>query len=960
MADVELVGRDSEIATVRDFLHHGSTTSALLIGGEAGIGKSTLWALGVSLAQQQGITVLSVRPAQAEAKMSFAGLTDLFDAVADELLPRLTGRSRPVLETAMLRRVSAGAPADEREVGAAVRAALHAVTSSGPILVAIDDVQWLDRASAEALAFALRRLTHESVRILLTCRTGDSGSTPESGAVEDPRGNQGSAGGPGNPGNSAVGTDPAGPADVVLDAIADRLAQVMLRPLPEAAVAELLRQHDVRPPSRAAELELIAASRGNPYWVLELVRAYRSSADGHRTMTIPTTLTTLLNNRWEASTPDVQAVVLVVAAQSLPTLGSVSRALSATMTDPEAAIDAAVTAGVVVESAGRLRPAHPLLGSHALTSLPPGHRRRLHRRLAEVAADPEQRARHLALASDGEPDNEVAAVVETGVLAARSRGARLTAANLADLAIGLTPPADRADLARRRLLGATLYFAAGNLVRACELAEDMARSRPAVAEWPDVLPLLVEATYWVRGQPAAQAVVRAVLDDTHLDLRCRAVALACAADVGDGRESSRADLARESIELFDRTGGDTDPGALSMALVYLAEDHLDSGRGMDTAVLERAIAAEDRQQLAEPRSVPVLNRVRSIRAYQMKLVDDLDGARTALLGALAVARDEADDTSVPALLGHLALTEYWAGNFQTALARSDEAFDRIDVSGGVAPATLYSAASLSAVMTGDPQRGRNLIAGQLAPETAALNKKSVVYQHVLGVIDLLDGHLTPALEHFERAWAAVVALGIREPGRRQRLEGDLGQALVSSGQLDRAAELAAGQRSLGARLGRPTLLGIGFRLDGLVAAARGDLAAAVECLDSAVLAHRSSPLALELPRSLLALGQVHRRRRAKPLARINLQQALDRFTALGAVPWMAIAADELGRLTGGRTGATLTATEERVAALAGAGRNNREIAAAMFVSTRTVEGHLATVYRKLAIRGRSELGSKGP
>src|SRR4029079_4469533 len=97
--------------------------------------------------------------------------------------------------------------------------------------------------------------------------------------------------------------------------------------------------------------------------------------------------------------------------------------------------------------------------------------------------------------------------------------------------------------------------------------------------WASLLPMLIESTYWVRGQPAAQAVLRRVLHAPELDRRSRAVALACAADVGDGLTTSRADLARESIALFDEIG-DTDPGALSMALVYLAEDHLDAGLGL--------------------------------------------------------------------------------------------------------------------------------------------------------------------------------------------------------------------------------------------------------------------------------------------------------------------------------------------------------------------------------------------
>ncbi len=579
----------------------------------------------------------------------------------------------------------------------------------------------------------------------------------------------------------------------------------------------------------------------------------------------------------------------------------------------------------------------------------------MHRRLATITADPEQRARHLALANDGEPDSEISSALEAGARTAQSRGAPHAAAELADLAAALSVPEDVEVLDARTLFAAELHFAAGNVERACQLAEEIARRTPPAGPWASLLPMLIESTYWVRGQPAAQAVLRRVLHTPELDRRSRAVALACAADVGDGLTTSRADLARESIALFDEIG-DTDPGALSMALVYLAEDHLDAGLGLADDLLARAEAAEARQQLRQPRSTQVLNRVRSIRAYQLKLVDDLDGARTELLAALVLAHAEGDDGSLPALLGHLALTEFWAGNYAVGLAAVEEGLAQATRTGGVAPATLYAAGGLLAATTGDSSRARALIVGRMPPVPEAVpTKKTIVYQHVLGLVAFFDHDLDAALAHFRTAWSAAQVLGVHEPGRRQRLEADLGQALIGAGQLDEASRLAAEQRAIGERLHRPTLTGVGYRLDGLILAAAGDLDGAAAVLERAVSAHRRSPLALELPRSQLALGQVHRRRRAKATARASLQDAAERFTSLGAAAWAEIVRDELGRLDGARIGALLTATERRVSALASTGRNNREIAAALFISTRTVEGHLAAVYRKLGVRGRANL-----
>ncbi len=931
-----IFGRSDEEGILHTFLHADAQPGGLAILGEAGMGKSTLWAAGVCLAMARSMLVLGVRPAQAEARMSFAGLGDLLEPVADEVLPRLDPPQRAVLEVALLRRVASGPPASEREIGAAVLAALRLLSEDRQIVVAVDDVQWLDRATADVLGYALRRLRAEMVWVLVTRRTGDPDAVREGDA----------------------------PGVTVSEALAGRRSQVVtLGALPAAAVGDLLRHQLGNRSTPGVLREMVLASGGNPYWATELGRAALAALAGEarsaEDLSVPDTLTELLDRRLGRESGAVRAVVLVVAALSRPTCRSAGRALAGVVADPEAAIDGAVAAGLIIETAGRLRMSHPLLGSQAIRSLPPGQRRRLHRRLAEITADPEQRARHLALATDGEPDADMARSLEAGALSAWSRGAVHTAAELAELAVASTPPADRADRFRRGLITAELHFAAGDLQRACERAEDLAVDRPDVGEWPGLLPILVESTYWVRGQHAAQAVVRTVLDGFPGDLRCRAVALACAADVGDGAGSTRADLAGESIRLFDGLAG-SDPGALSMALVYLAEDHLDCGQGMAVDLLDRAEAAETLHRAAQPRAISVLNRVSSIRGYQLKLVDDLDGARAHLVRALATARSEGDDGSLAALLGHLALTEYWAGHYGQAQELAADGFDQIAASGGVAPATLYCAAALSEILTGRADRARDLISGQLAPDDRDPTKKTVAYRHVLGLADLLHGQNGAALAQFERAWQASAALRIQEPGRRQRLEADLGQALVVAGQLDRAAALAAEQRKLGERLDRPTLIGVGHRLQGLVQAANGDLDAAATSLDRAVTAHRRSPLVLELPRSLLALGQVQRRQRDKSSARSTLRSAADLFTAIGAVPWMRIAEAELARIDGPRAGAVLTATEEKVAMLAGAGRNNREIAAELFVSTRTVEGHLAVVYRKLAIRGRSQLAHRVP
>ncbi|MBS2540107.1 helix-turn-helix transcriptional regulator [Catenulispora sp. NF23] len=157
---------------------------------------------------------------------------------------------------------------------------------------------------------------------------------------------------------------------------------------------------------------------------------------------------------------------------------------------------------------------------------------------------------------------------------------------------------------------------------------------------------------------------------------------------------------------------------------------------------------------------------------------------------------------------------------------------------------------------------------------------------------------------------------------------------------------------------RPTLVGIAHRLDGAVLAARDDLDGAVAALRLAVAAHERSPLRLELGRSLLTLGGVHRRRRAKTEALSVLRAAVDLFTRAGAVPFAAQAQAELDRVQRARSGGVLTATETTVAELVAGGLSNREVAERLVTSVRTVEGHLGSIYRKLGVRSRTELARR--
>jgi DNA-binding CsgD family transcriptional regulator/tellurite resistance protein len=462
------------------------------------------------------------------------------------------------------------------------------------------------------------------------------------------------------------------------------------------------------------------------------------------------------------------------------------------------------------------------------------------------------------------------------------------------------------------------------------------------------LPFLVEVIYWSRGADAAQELIRRTLDEAGTDTHLRAVAYAMASDVGDGLGGSREDYARKALELFDGLDTEPDPAALAAALIFLTDTGISAGNGMRDDLLRRAEEAQARQPW-----MPVTARASTIRGYFLKTVDDLDGSRTALTQAIKIATEEGEEGALSPLLGHLALTECWAGRYEDSRTALDSAISRAS---GMIPAVLWATDGLLKVLTGDLDGAQELIEREFHAEGPNIGfRKAIVYRQVLGAVALLRGDDNEAVSVLTKAVELARAEGILEPARRQRLDGDLGQALVNTGRLTEAADLASSLVLMGTRLSRPTLLGVGLRIRGLVEAAEGDTATAMSTLDDAVAAHRQSQLPLEYGRTLLAQGQVLRRGKAKKEAHTILEAALECFTRLGASPFASLARAELARVRPTRTTGTLTTTEHRIAELVATGLTNREVAAQLFTSVRTVEGHLASVYRKLNIRSRTEL-----
>jgi len=357
--------RPAEWWRVREFaLGTRAAPAGLAIQGEAGAGKSTLWRAGVEAAGEAGQRVLRSEPSASEADLPFAGLSDLLADVLPGVAEQIPGPQRAALEVALLLRAPDAEPPTARAVGLAVLAALRACASQGPVLVAIDDIQWLDQASLDTLTFALRRLASGPLSLLAAARTEAVADPLTAGAPPPPHGWQDLLG--------------ALPAAEVIDLV----------PLDMWQIQNLL-------PSTvsAAEARLVARqSRGNPFWAKEIL-ASLDTADA----AVPPLARALANRLSRSlSTGAAEALAVVAAAGRIGMPETV--AVLAHLDDPAGALDAAVLAGVVVENGTRVSVAHPLIGAAAVESLPPGQRVQLYQRLAEASSGPERYAHFAALA----------------------------------------------------------------------------------------------------------------------------------------------------------------------------------------------------------------------------------------------------------------------------------------------------------------------------------------------------------------------------------------------------------------------------------------------------------------------------------------------------------------------------------------------------------------------------------
>jgi DNA-binding CsgD family transcriptional regulator len=340
--------------------------------------------------------------------------------------------------------------------------------------------------------------------------------------------------------------------------------------------------------------------------------------------------------------------------------------------------------------------------------------------------------------------------------------------------------------------------------------------------------------------------------------------------------------------------------------------------------------------------------------------EDLDEASAVFEALLAEAADAGDESSAPYVLVLLAQAECLRGRLDAAAAHAAEAALRAE-QGGQLTLLAYALALQALVHAhrGEEAEARDAHARamRLAGSTAGRPAEQFATA-ALGLLELSLERDKAAAEALEPLVRHAREHEMNEPGLT-RFVADYVEALVGLGRLDEAEEYLGLYAGHAERLERRSALGVAARCRSLLAAAHGDLEAARAELGRALELHEASPIPFDRARTLLALGAAQRRANERRDARASLTSARDLFAGIGAAAWVARAEAELRRI-GGRAPASgeLTPIERRVAELAAAGRTNREVAAALFLSPRTVEGHLSRAYGKLGVRSRVELSRK--
>ena len=896
-----LVGREREVEALREFLlGDGGAGEASMLEGPTGIGKTSVWRAGVEAAREDGSCVRLSRPSAQDSLLAFVGLADLLDGIDLGALHGLPEAQLSALENAI--QIRDDGVADAQLVYTAFLAALRLLARDRRVIVAVDDLQWLDQASATALAFAARRLEHDDVRFLFTLRLPDAGGV-------------------------AALLEAALPID--------RLPVV---PMTLGAVGHLLHTRLALTLPRTVTHRVYEISGGNPLFALELGRALRGQKrrrgiDGG--LPLPDRLEGILAERVDALSVGARHALLAVSLSR----GASTAEIVAVVGQP--ALDDADHAGVVTVEDDHVRPAHPLLGEVAKSRVHPRERRHMHRQLAEVVPDQRRQALHLSQAAAG-PDAPTAAIVSRVAAQAAARGAVASAAELGERALQLTP-ADDQVLLERRLDAAEYLYMSGDSRRAVEVLPALDSLPPG----PDrARAALLRGGVAIGSADVIESDFRVAVADTPYDSRIGALArIRLANNLAVGRLY---DL-RQALALAEE----------GLAGAVKLGDPLIQNEGFATVIWCRAMLGMplDGQLARAAATAEGWLYYGTSRAEGVHLMwrGRLTEARAVFDPLLALADERGEGEAYVALRVQVCELELRAAGWARVASLVQEWQREPRESVGYEAALLRLQAFLALGRGAFSEAEELALRGIRVSDEAKIPWHGLECRRALGIARLVNGDAARACEELVELRNRLRAPGVDNPGAFP-LAPDLIQALCLTGHHERAAREHATLVGQASSQGNLWAGAAAERAQGYLHLAAGDDAAAAPSFERAAGRFAGLGMPLDQARALTALGVAQRRLRRRRDARQTLERAVALLESIGSPGWAELARIELARVGGRRpAGAQLTATERRVAELVVSGLANKQVAAALVVSVGTVEAHLTRIYAKLGVRSRTEL-----
>ena len=911
-----LVGREREQATIDALLEHARSgiSGTLLVCGEPGIGKSAL--LRYAELTANGMTVLTASGIESESDLPFSGLAEFLEPVRD-LIPEIPGPQAAALMGALALGPPSGS--DPFAIFAATLSILAASAERQPVAVIIDDLQWLDASSERALRFASRRIHADRIAILLGSRT-DVAGTPFLAGVE----------------------------------------RIVLRGIDIDACRRLLAGSDGSPAPRIVAESIHAGTGGNPLAILEsreLLTAGQLSGKEPLADPLPTgpAIQRSFEQRVARLSRQDQLALLTLAASQSGSIAEVGRACSQ-LNSGLANLEHAEAVGLLISDGIRIRFRHPLMRAATYYGATPAARRAVHGALATSmgpTALPMERAYHLAAAAQGEDEN-VACSLEAAALDARNRSGHSGAWQAFERAARLTP--DPEQRARRLHEAGSDAYIAGQAHRAAQLLDEALSLARDASLCATIEHSRGRVEMWTRSPAAARRILVAGADRIEAEDPERAALMlvdAVTTSMQEGDPGAGIDgMVHMTLRLSERAYAlGSRAGSMAAAVAGGAYGKALVGVGRPRQGYPFLVASVD---AIDPKGSLWLA-VQIIQYATMFLYyEEFDRMRAPLESLIESARASSAPGALPYALGHLSELDFRTGHWAEAYANAAEAVElasELDHKLSL----IYALACLAWI-----EAARGLDAdcrAHLAQAAGVLDHAgrvvAVYTTRIVGLLELGLGRNEEAIKHLEPLAQALEHANVFVPTLFQEMP-DLIEAYVHTSRLAEAQTmLAAFQRQA---QGSP-----GTWVYAAAARCRGLLEEDYEPrFEEALELHARAVMPFERARTELCYGERLRRARRRAEARGQLHAALETFERLGAQPWANRARNEL-RATGETArrdrpaSDELTLQELQVALRVAQGATNREAAAALFLSPKTVEAHLSRIYSKLRVRSRTEL-----